>query len=115
VQVRASPGPAVASMCTVEGLPSSVIAGHPFQFALQTLDECKNATTSTNSVTCEVDSPADGIVPLEVQELGNGVVYFFSFQCYVFFCSTHCTSATSIKVVGMSLYIDSICSERTSG
>jgi hypothetical protein len=69
-------------MCTVEGLPSSVIAGHPFQFALQTLDECKNATTSTNSVTCEVDSPADGIVPLEVQELGNGVVYFFSFQCF---------------------------------
>jgi hypothetical protein len=71
-KVRANPGPAVASMCSVEGLPSSVVAGHPFHFVLQTLDECKNATTSTNSVTCEVDSPADGIVPLEVSELGNG-------------------------------------------
>ena len=77
MQVRASPGPAVASMCTVEGLPSSVIAGHPFQFSLQTLDECKNNTTSTNSVTCEVDSPADGIVPLEVQELGNGAHFLY--------------------------------------
>ena len=82
MQVRASPGPAVASMCTVEGLPSSVIAGHPFQFSLQTLDECKNNTTSTNSVTCEVDSPADGIVPLEVQELGNGALFSLS-NCHV--------------------------------
>ena len=59
-KVRSMPGPAVAAMCSVEGLPSSVVAGQAFSFSLQTLDECKNATVTTNSVTCEVDSPADG-------------------------------------------------------
>lgn len=72
-KVRASPGPAVAAMCSVEGLPSSVVSGQPFHFMLQTLDECKNSTVSTNSVTCEVDSPIDGIVPLDVKEVGQGV------------------------------------------
>lgn len=71
-KVRASPGPAVAAMCSVEGLPSSVVSGQPFHFMLQTLDECKNSTVSTNSVTCEVDSPTDGIVPLDVKEVGQG-------------------------------------------
>ena len=71
-KVRAMPGPAVAAMCTVEGLPSSVVAGQTFAFSLQTLDECKNATVTTNSVTCEVDSPADGTVPLMVTEQANG-------------------------------------------
>jgi hypothetical protein len=71
-KVRSMPGPAVAAMCHVEGLPSSVIAGQTFSFSLQTLDECKNATVTTNSVTCEVDSPADGTVPLMVAEQGQG-------------------------------------------
>jgi hypothetical protein len=73
-KVRAMPGSAVAAMCSVEGLPSSVVAGQRFQFSLQTLDECGNATVSTNSVTCEVDSPVDGIVPLEVAEIGKGML-----------------------------------------
>ena len=71
-KVRSMPGPAVAAMCSVEGLPSSVVAGQTFSFSLQTLDECKNATVTTNSVTCEVDSPADGTVPLMVAEQGQG-------------------------------------------
>ena len=71
-KVRAMPGPAVAAMCSVEGLPSSVVAGQTFSFSLQTLDECKNATVTTNSVTCEVDSPTDGTVPLMVSEQGQG-------------------------------------------
>lgn len=71
-KVRASPGPAVAAMCSVDGLPSSVVSGQSFHFMLQTLDECKNSTVLTNSVTCEVDSPVDGIVPLDVKEVGQG-------------------------------------------
>lgn len=74
-KVRASPGPAVAAMCSVEGLPSSVVSGQAFHFMLQTLDECKNSTVSTNSVTCEVDSPTDGIVPLDVKEVGQGAPF----------------------------------------
>lgn len=80
-KVRAMPGPAVAAMCSVEGLPSSVVAGQQFSFMLQTLDECKNATITTNSVTCEVDSPADGIVPLMVTEVGNGLMLCLKASC----------------------------------
>ena len=81
-KVRSMPGPAVAAMCSVEGLPSSVVAGQSFSFSLQTLDECKNATVTTNAVTCEVDSPADGTVPLMVTEQGNGALG--SQSCCVF-------------------------------
>lgn len=72
-RVRAMPGAAVAALCTVEGLPSSVVAGTTFEFTLATVDECRNATVSTNSVTAEVDSPLDGVVPLVVTEGGPGV------------------------------------------
>ena len=82
-KVRSMPGPAVAAMCSVEGLPSSVVAGQTFSFSLQTLDECKNATVTTNSVTCEVDSPADGTVPLMVAEQGQGELMVLLLQTFL--------------------------------
>ena len=72
-KVAVMPGPAIAAMCSLRGLPSSIVAGVPFTFTLHTVDECKNPTISTNTVTAEVDSPSDGIVPLSVTEDGQGV------------------------------------------
>lgn len=71
-KVSAFPGPAIASMCSVQGLPASVVAGAPFSFSLHTVDECGNPTVSTNTVTAELDSPADGVVPLLVSEGTDG-------------------------------------------